>query len=456
MAITPDHFHPELGRAEGAEVTRLVGEIDEFKGHWRKLGEIQAERLARLRQATVIESSGSSTRIEGARLSDDEVSRVLQGLRVDSFRERDESEVRGYAALLQTIFDSYREISLTENHVKQLHGILLGGTEKDSWHRGEYKKHPNHVEATHPDGTKEVIFETAAPFDTPRLMSELVAATNEALAAGQAPALICIARFIVEFLAIHPFQDGNGRLARALTALLLLKAGYEYVPYSSLERLIEDNKAGYYAALRTSQMAMRQDPYAFGAWLQFFLRMLQAHQSILEAKLEVERSVLRLSDAQRNVLGLVESRGRITTTELATALGIPRRTIHYHLDILVQRGLVEPKGERKGRYYLRGTGTTLPKTDVGSWNTAVLAEILERGGAVTARELRGLLKQHKVDPRAAGGLHGRRAAHLRRDPKTKKSVLTPRGRELAEQYLFARRLSRGPLEGPDAPEGRRG
>ena len=436
-------FQPTLTPAEVAELTRLLGEIDEFKGLWRRLGEIRAERLASLRQVTTVESAGSSTRIEGGQLSDDEVARVLQGLRVDSFRERDEAEVRSYAELLQTIFDHHADIPLTENHIKQLHKILLRHVEKDERHRGEYKKFENNVEARYPDGRVEVDFVTATPFDTPRLMKELVAATNEALAGASAHPLVIVARFIVDFLAIHPFQDGNGRLSRALTALMMLRAGYEYVPYASVERVIEDNKVEYYHALRTSQTAMRQDASAFDVWLLFFLRVLLTQKRILAGKLEVERSIVRLTDTQLRVLEFVEKRGRVTATEAATHLNIPQRASRYHLGLLVERGLLEAHGERRGRHYTRPMA---PPAEVApgpeSRNALILAEILERGGSVTRAELLELVDAQKADRRLIGSLHGRRKAHLKRDPKTGHSVLTARGRELAQQFLFAKRLSR--------------
>lgn len=446
-------FQPILTPAEVAELTRLLGEIDEFKGRWRKLGEIRAERLASLRQVTTIESAGSSTRIEGAQLSDDEVARVLQGLRVDSFRERDEAEVRSYAELLQTVFDHHPDIPLSENHVKQLHKILLEHVEKDERHRGEYKKFPNDVEARHPDGRLETIFRTAPPFDTPRLMADLVAATNDALGGEGAHPLVVIARFIVEFLAIHPFQDGNGRLSRALTALLMLRAGYEYVPYASVERLIEEHKVEYYHALRISQTAMLRDPSQFGAWLLFFLRMLQSQKRTLAGKLEAERSIVRLKDVQVRVLEYVEGRGRATATEAAAAVAIPPRAARYHLALLVERGLLDAHGERKGRYYTRrlapAVGAVGAVADQEPRNAAILAAILERGGSVSPSELIDLVDGQNANRRLVGSMHGRRQAHLRRDPKTGRSVLTARGHEIAEQYLFAKRLSR--TEAPAAP-----
>ncbi len=441
----PISFTPALSPDQIAELTRLLGEIDEFKGHWRKLGEIRAERLASLRQVTTIESAGSSTRIEGAQLSDDEVKLVLQGLRVDSFRERDEGEVRGYGELLQTIFDNYREIPVTENYIKQLHKMLLAHVEKDAWHRGEYKKQPNPVEARHPDGRVEVIFETASPFDTPRLMAELIAATTQSLDGEHIHPLVTIARLVVEFLAIHPFQDGNGRLSRALTALLMLRAGYEYVPYASVERIIEDNKTEYYHALRMSQTGMSDDPSDFGDWLLFFLRALQTQKRILAGKLEVERSIVRLNDIQVRALELVEKHGRSTSTDVATALSISTRSARYHLGMLLERGLVQAHGERRGRYYTRGLGTNEGMLrDPRSKNAAILAEILARGGSVTQKELIELVDAERADRRIVGSLHGRRQAHLQRDHKTGRSRLTARGREVAEQYVFARRLSKEP------------
>ena len=441
--VPSDLFLPRLDPRQSAEVVRIVGELDEFKGHWRRVREVQAERLASLRQVATIESAASSTRIEGAELSDEEVARVLGGLHVDSFRKRDEDEVRGYGEVLSLIYESHAELSLTENHVKQLHGILLRHTAKDERHRGEYKKLPNDVVASHEDGRIEVIFQTATPFETPRLMGELVAQTNAALADAEHHPLTVIARFVVQFLAIHPFQDGNGRLSRALTTLLLLRAGYEYVPYASLERIVEENKLRYYAALRESQLAMRADASDFGGWLLFLLGALRAQKRSLESKLDVERSMLQLSAAQERILAAVRKRGRATTPSLVQELGIADRTVRYHLDLLVRRRLLTAHGEKRGRYYTLGGDEQRPPEPGDPGTSAVLAEIYEAGGRIGQRALVDLLKRHGYRGRVAGLLHGRRLAHLRRDPKTKESVLTARGQELARQHIFAARLARG-------------
>lgn len=441
MAISQEVFFPKLSPAQIGEVTRLLGEIDEFKGHWRRVKELNADRLKELRRITTIESAGSSTRIEGAELSDAEVAQVLQGLNVDSFRTRDEAEVKGYHDFLEMIYESPNEIALTENHVKQLHSVLLRYTEKDERHRGEYKKLDNHVEATHPDGRKEILFRTESPLGTPSRMNALVDSTNEAFASAQLHPLVIVARFIVDFLAIHPFQDGNGRLSRGLTTLLMLRNGYEYVPYSSLERVIEENKTRYYLALRTSQLAMLQEPSAFSEWLLFLLQALRTQKRQLEAKVDVERSILQLSDLQQRIVDELQNKGRMTRAEIEQKVKAPGRTIRYHLDSLIRQGLVEGHGKKRGRFYTKSANPGIPSPLGDPGTNGIIAEIFEKGKRISAINLRALVRKHGYDTRVIGTLHGKRVAHLRRDAKTGESVLTSRGEEVARQFLHSVRLA---------------
>ena len=446
-------FFPELDRAQTQEALRLIGELDEFKGRWRRLKEIQAERLESLRQVATIESAASSTRIEGAELSDAEVAEVLAGLRVDSFRSRDEEEVRGYGEVHTLIYDSYGAIPLTENHLKQLHQLLLRHVAKDEHHRGEYKKFPNDVTATHENGQAEVVFHTATPFDTPRLMASLVDETNAALADPTLHPVIVIARFVVSFLAIHPFQDGNGRLSRALTTLLLLRAGYEYVPYASLERVVEDNKFPYYAALRASQLAMREHPSRFGAWLLFFLGTLRAQKRALDAKLDVEHSMLELSATQARIVEVVRTLGSASSSDVRKRLAklkLPERTLRYHLDLMVRRGLLAALGEKRGRRYTIGNGVGDPRLrERVATTNAIVASIFEAGGKISRRNLIALVKERGYPPQIVGILHGRRLPHLKRDPRTGESVLTARGEQVAKEHLFTQRLAKGIRLVPD-------
>ena len=266
-------------------ILKLIAEIDEFKGAWTAIRRISPERLTALRRVATIESIGSSTRIEGAKLSDKEVEALLTGLEVKAFASRDEEEVAGYAETMETVFAHWKDIALTENYIKQLHGSLLRHSLKDERHRGEYKTHNNHVEAFGPDGESlGIVFETATPFDTSRLMTELVEWTQTNLERGELHKLIVISVFVVVFLAIHPFQDGNGRLSRILTTLLLLRAGYEYVPYSSLESVIEQSKDSYYLSLRQTQGTIRTGHTRLAAVAEFLPARAPAAKSAAREK----------------------------------------------------------------------------------------------------------------------------------------------------------------------------
>jgi len=341
------------------EMFRLVAAIDEFKGAWRALRNIAPERLSALRRVATIESVGSSTRIEGVRLTNVEVEALLSGLETHSFRSRDEEEVAGYAALMETIFGSWEDIPLTENHIRQLHGILLRPSQKDARYRGHYKTVPNHVEAFGPDGQSlGVVFETASPFETPFQMAGLAAWTRSALDAGVLHPLLVIGVFVVRFLAIHPFQDGNGRLSRALTTLLLLRVGYAYVPYSSLESIIEENKEGYYLALRRTQRAGTETEGAdWEPWLRFFLTALHTQTVRLQAKMDREGLIEgALPELSILILEMARERGRLKSSDVVAVTGQARSTVRSRLNELVARGLLDRHGSGPATWYTRGRG----------------------------------------------------------------------------------------------------
>ncbi|WP_419583023.1 Fic family protein [Thiolapillus sp.] len=178
--------------------------------------------------------------------------------------------------------------------------MLLRYSEKDTRHRGSYKTHSNSVAAFDERGAQiGIVFQTATPFDTPRLMTELVDWVNHERETGQLHPLLIIAICIVVFLEIHPLQDGNGRLSRVLTTLLLLQAGYAYVPYSSLESVVEQSKEAYYLALRQTQGTIRTEAPGWQPWLVFFLRSLTEQVARLEKK--VERGTLNQHGSGRGV-----------------------------------------------------------------------------------------------------------------------------------------------------------
>lgn len=335
------------------EILTLIAEIDEFKGAWRAIGRIAPEQLSALRRVATIESIGSSTRIEGAALSDREVERLLSNLEIQTFASRDEQEVAGYANVMETVFESADAIDLTENHIRQLHRDLLQFSDKDARHRGAYKTLPNHLEAIGPDEENlGVVFETATPFDTPRLMSELVVWARAQLSGGTQHPLIVIAVFVVVFLEIHPFQDGNGRLSRILTTLLLMRAGYAYVPYGSLESIIETSKEAYYLALRQTQGTIRSSNPDWQPWLQYFLNALQQQKARLERKLERERILLgSLPDLSVRLLDLCRDHGRLTVGAAVKLTGANRNTVKDHLSRLTKAGHLARRGAGRGTWY---------------------------------------------------------------------------------------------------------
>jgi Fic family protein len=331
----------------------LIAEVDEFKGAWRALGTLAPERLSALRRVATIESIGSSTRIEGSRLSDRDVERLLANLEIKAFDTRDEQEVAGYAEVMETVFAAWPDLAFTENHVRQLHRDLLVYSEKDAWHRGSYKTTPNSVAAFDADGKQVgIVFETASPFDTPRRMEELIAWLNEARAARVLHPLLIVAVFVVVFLEIHPFQDGNGRLSRVLTTLLLLQAGYAYVPYSSLESVIEQSKEGYYLALRQTQGTIRADAPDWQPWLRFFLRAMQQQMRRLANKVEREKLLLSaMPELALRIVDHVRDHGRVTIGDAVTLTGASRNTLKEHLRMLVERRHLVQHGVGRGTWY---------------------------------------------------------------------------------------------------------
>lgn len=341
----------------GADYVKLIAEIDEFKGRWEALKTLSPDRLSALRKVATIESVGSSTRIEGAKLTDAQVEDLLsQALSMDSFKSRDEQEVAGYAEAMDLVFEAYADMHLTENHIRQLHQTLLRHSQKDERHRGSYKTLSNNVVAFDADGQEiGVVFATTSPFDTPREMEALVGWARKTLDEEALHPLLVIAVFIVTFLAIHPFQDGNGRLSRVLTTLLLLRAGYAYVPYASLERVIEENKELYYKALRRTQTTLESDAPDWEPWVGFFLRSLKRQKDSLAARLDRERvaqgSEDDLPELSLQVLSALRAQERLTIAQLAAITGANRNTLKVRLRELVGDGRVRQHGKARATWY---------------------------------------------------------------------------------------------------------
>lgn len=328
------------------EIWVKITQIEELKGRWIAGSNLSPQALGRLKRSVLITSTGASTRIEGAKLSDEDIEKMLRGISIQKFSNRDEQEAQGYFELLQNVFNSWSDLSFNESLIKHFHKELLKHVEKDLLHRGEYKKQENKVvmidEAGKSIGT---LFDTTPAYLTPTEMTELVGWIKRALEEKKYHPLLIVGNFTVEFLNIHPFQDGNGRLSRVLTNLLLLQQGYLYMPYVSHEKLIEDNKPEYYLALRKSQKTFRTKKANVLAWLDFFLAILLKQSQMAIGLITAENIESLLSPKQLAVWEYLQTVEQASPNEIAEKAGVARPTVNQVLNKLLDMKKVERIGE---------------------------------------------------------------------------------------------------------------
>jgi Fic family protein len=334
------------------EILQKISRIDEFKGLWRGSLRLSPQTLGRLKRSVLITSTGASTRIEGSKMSDDEVARLIQGLKSTPPKGRDAQEVAGYADLLGRIFDHWKTLKITEGQILHFHKILLNFSEKDKAHKGKYKTSDNKVVMRKEDGKEIVIFNPTPPYLTKKEMDDVLHWLAEEMEKKETHPLILIANFIFEFLAIHPFQDGNGRLSRALTTLLLLKAGYTYVPYVSLDEIIEEKKIDYYLALRKTQSRHKTKNEDITPWLNFLLDALIEQIRRANEIIEEDQPEKLLSEKQLAIYQLFRT-DTLSVSEISKLLkdSIPMATLKQALSRLVDLKLIERVGMGRGTRY---------------------------------------------------------------------------------------------------------
>lgn len=336
-----------------SDISNLLGEIDYLKSKWVSGADIGYQTLTKLKKSVLVTSTGASTRIEGSALSDEDVERLIRGLSMQKFKDRDKQEVQGYYEILNNVFESYKSIPFSESTVKFFHSELLKYSDKDVDHRGKYKTSENKVGMVGSTGeVTQILFDTTEAWLTPKEMLELVEWTQEELIRKEFHPLLIIANFIVEFLLIHPFTDGNGRLSRILTNLLMLQNGYEYVAYISQEKLIEDNKPEYYVSLRQSQKTLRDKNQNIIPWLKFFFKVV-LEQSKQAVKLISEEEVSKLLSPQQQIVWEFISKADNFTTplEIQKTTNIPRPTINQSLDKLLKLKWIERVGLGRATRY---------------------------------------------------------------------------------------------------------
>lgn len=331
----------------------LITQIDKLQGQWIAGAKLSPQVLSRLKRSVLVTSTGASTRIEGAKLSDEDIEKMMRGISMQKFTDRDSQEVKGYFEILENVFDSWRKISLNESAIKHFHKELLKYVDKDQRHKGDYKKQENKVHMINEAGESiGILFDTTPAYLTPKEMQELVEWTNNALKEKKYHSLLIIANFLVEFLKIHPFQDGNGRLSRVLTNLLLLQEGYEYMPYVSHEKLVEDNKPEYYIALRKSQKTIGTKKEDITPWLEFFYNILLTQSQMAIELLSQESIEKLLTLKQMKVWQYLQEAGNaVTPMEIAQKTKIAQPTVRQTLDKLMRLKRIERIGQGRSTSY---------------------------------------------------------------------------------------------------------
>lgn len=332
----------------------IISRIDLFKGSWTSVEIKENVYLKELRRIATIESIGSSTRIEGAALSNQEVKELLDNIKITKLTSRDQQEVIGYYETLEMLYDAWEDIVLSETNIKSLHSSLLRHSNKDARHKGNYKQLSNQVVATYPDGSQRLIFKTTEPHLVQKEMEDLLLWTNRALESKEIHPLIVIGTFVYEFLSIHPFQDGNGRLSRLLTTLLLLRSEYPFVKYVSFENLIEQRKSEYYRALMDGQQNRYSEKERVDSWLLFFLEAVETLTKRLEAKYNVYKSKGGyLNERQKIIMTFIREHQPVKVGDISKAF--PKfsvNTVKKDLLYMKTEQLINSIGKGKGTVYV--------------------------------------------------------------------------------------------------------
>lgn len=335
------------------QIMKQLSFIDRFKGNWETIELKHSKHLKELKKIATIESIGSSTRIEGATLTDAEVEKLLKSVKITKLTTREQQEVVGYYDTLQIILDNYKDIELSERYIHQLHGILLKHSGKDQSHKGKYKKLSNQVVANYPDGSQRIIFKTTEPALTAKEIEELLLWTNERFEKEDMHPVLIVAAFIYEFLSIHPYQDGNGRLSRLLTTLLLMQQGYEFTQYVSFEHIIEEKKDDYYRALMEGQKNRYKKTEKIDKWVLFFMDCLMTLITRLEAKYDQYSKLKKdINERQQEILSLIKKKKKVQMSEIEEAFkNHSRNTLKKDLTYLTNEGLIFKTGTLKGTRY---------------------------------------------------------------------------------------------------------
>lgn len=333
------------------EIILKIARIDELKGRWSGSPSLNPKILHQLKKSVLITSSASSTRIEGAKMTDKEVERFLRGIKQKAPKNRDEEEVAGYADLLGRIFDNYGSLKISESRILELHKIMLSFSKKDKEHYGKYKTRDNTVVIVEKGKVKKILFKPTAPWLVKKEMDDLFEWLKERQEKKDLHSLAIIANFIFEFLAIHPFIDGNGRLSRALINLMMLQNNYGFIPYISLEEIFEERQPEYYLSLRKTQKNHKTKNEDITPWLNFFLDAVLTQINKALNLLEGKENRKLLSDAQEKIYSLFVGVIELKVSEIQKKIKIPMPTVKQSISKLTEYKLVEKIGQGPATRY---------------------------------------------------------------------------------------------------------
>lgn len=266
------NFSKEYSTLLTPEIVSLVGKIHEYKGEQALFIEAKADTLTKLVEIAKIQSTEASNKIEGIYTSDERLKKLVQDKTTP--HTRNEQEIAGYRDVLATIHDSFDYIPPKSSLILQLHRDLYKFS--GASYGGNYKTVDNVIAETDTQGNKSVRFQPLPAWETPEAMDDLCRAYEEAVGQGEMDPLLLIPMFVLDFLCIHPFNDGNGRMSRLLTLLLLYRAGYIVGKYISIEKLIEESKETYYEALQQSSQKWHEEANDYAPFVRYTLGVVAA------------------------------------------------------------------------------------------------------------------------------------------------------------------------------------
>ena len=332
------------------DVLPKIAAIDEFKGWWHGRVAPDAPMLKALSTRVVNISAAASLQIGGTVALGAEASRWRPGS-LGKRDEQDRAHVVGYAEVLRAVFNGHREMQFGEGLIQQLHARLLKYSHQDAAHRGQYKT----IADTHSSYLRPKVeppaLRSADPDLTPQAMALATEWASTRLASSEFHPLLVIAGFVLELLAIRPFVNGNGRVSRIVSAFLLLRSGYAFVPYASLEKVIADRWTDYYFALRQSQAKAHLPRPDITPWLSMFLDVIRTQTRQVRAILDKQPDISLLSKTQIRVLNLLERNREVTNRLISGELGIPKDTAKQVLNRLLALNLVRRLGAGRAVRY---------------------------------------------------------------------------------------------------------